>query len=221
MLNLKTHMKLTNDQKKFFAEKFLERYLDNGFGSMSKRDVDVLIFHLISYSEDIRGMSNYHVGNVLRISETRVKSLKMEASLKYAQPNHKDVIASIIQALIEEMKKPEFQDGYIEIGLEDPVQKRELEEAIKRIGHHVEYGINREILKIKPLGLLEIIMDNVEDGEKEFKNLIKDHVADEKKQKRILDSGLTFRQKLNRLGNELSDKADFISLLATAVKLII
>ena len=161
-------MKLTNDQKRFFAEKFLERYLDNGFGSMSKRDIDVLVFHLLAGSEDILGMSNYHVGNTLRISETRVKSLKLEASLKYAQPNHKEVIAGIVQALIEEMKKPEFQDGYVELGLEDPVQKRELEEAIKRIGHHVEYGINREVLKMKPLGLLEIVMDNVEDGEKEF-----------------------------------------------------
>ncbi len=214
-------MKLTNDQKKFFAEKFLERYLDNGFGSMSKRDIDVLIFHLLSYSEDIRGMSNYHVGNVLRISETRIKSLKMEASLKYAQPNHKEVVAGIIQALIEEMKKPEFQNGYIEVGLEDPVQKRELEEAIKRIGHHVEYGINREILKMKPLGLLEIIIDNVEDGEKEFKNLVKKYIANETKQKRILDSSLTFRQKINRLGDELSDKSDFISLLVAASRLII
>ncbi len=214
-------MKFTDNQKKYFAEKFLERYLDNGFGAMSKRDIDVLVFHLLSESEDLRGMSNYHVGNTLRISETRVKSLKMEASLKYAQPDHKEVIAKIIQALIEEMKKPSFQDGYVEIGLEDPVQKRELEEAIRRIGHHVEYGINREILKITPLGFLEIIMDNVDDGEKEFRNLVRKHVADEQKQKLILDSGLTFRQKLNRLGNELSEKADLISLLATAAKLII
>ena len=56
---------------------------------------------------------------------------------------------------------------------------------------------------------------------KSFKNLVRKHIEDEQKQKRILDSSLTFRQKLKRLGTELSDKDGLVSLLAEAVRLMI
>jgi hypothetical protein len=44
---------------KAFTEAFLERYLPHGFGSMPKREIDVLLFNLISSIEQIKGNPNY------------------------------------------------------------------------------------------------------------------------------------------------------------------
>lgn len=44
------------------------------------------------------------------------------------------------------------------ITLENPIDRREFEHAVKAAKHSVEYGINREILKIDALALFEIIL---------------------------------------------------------------
>lgn len=203
-----------------FAESFLDRYLANGFGSMQKREIDVLLFHLLSSIEQIKGKSNYEIANFLKIPEGRVKSLRLEATLKYQQANHKAVLAKIVTELIDEMKKPDFAGGYLSVALEDAVQKREFEHAVKKSGYQVEYGINRELLKIKPLSLLAIIVENIDNGEREFIKLVKDHITDKEKQAKVLDKALSLRQKINKVGEELSEKSGLVSLLASAGSLV-
>lgn len=64
---------LTNPQKQNFGKEFVEKYLAGGFGAMTKTEMDILIFHLISESSDIRGKLNYEVANKLLIPESKVK----------------------------------------------------------------------------------------------------------------------------------------------------
>lgn len=212
---------LTKMQYENFGKEFLKNYLSHGYGTMPKREIDILVFHLISESKDIKGKPNYKIANKLRLTESRVKSLRLESSLKHKPANHKAVLGDIVYQLIEEMKKPEFDGTHISIGLEDPVYKREFEYAVKHSGNHVEYGINREILKVNPLHLLEIILDNVEDGEQEFIKLVKAHIKGKEKQNKIIDKSLTLRQKINKLGNELSDKSGLVGLMTQAGGLIV
>ena len=203
-----------------FVETFLSRYLERGFGSLQKREIDILVFHLLSSVPAIDGRSNYEISNFLKISEGRVKSLRLEAALKHQPANHKAVLGKIVLELIDAMTKPDFDGGYVFVALEDPVQKREFEYAVKRTGYPVEYGINRELLKVKPVSLLAIVMENIEDGEKEFVRLVKAHISDKAKQAKVLDKALSLRQKINRVGEELSDKAGLVSLMTAAGALL-
>lgn len=209
-------MKLKIEQKKAFGEKFVERYLAHGFGSMTKAEVDILVFHLLSDSEKIKDKSNYHVANLLQIAESKVKSLRLSAALKYEQANHKEVLLKIVSRITSEMENPEFVSGQIRITIENPVEKRELEHAIKSVGRNIEHGLNKEILHISPIALFELVVSNLENPEKEFENIIQAQIKDKDKQNKIINNALTFRQKLNKVGEEISDKSGLIGLLGAA-----
>ena len=50
-----TMMKLTIKQKEAFADDFLKHYLSNGYGTMGKAEIDIMVFHLISEALGIKG----------------------------------------------------------------------------------------------------------------------------------------------------------------------
>ncbi len=205
---------LTEEQKINFGEMFVKKYLSGGVGTMTKSEMDILIYHLISDSEDIRDKTNYHVANKLLIPESKVKSLRLNAALKYKQANHKAVIANIVTRITDEMAKPEFESGVVTITIENPVEQRELEHALKLEGRNIEYGLNKELFKIKPIALFELVASNFENREAEFTAIIQAQIQDQEKQAAIINNALTFRQKLNKVGEEISDKASLIGLLS-------
>jgi len=209
---------LTKDQKENFGQEFVTKYLAGGFGAMTKSEMDILIYHLISESKDLKNKSNYEVANKLLIPESKVKSLRLNAALKYKQANHKAVLAEIVLRITAEMRKPEFESGTVTITIENPVEQRELEHALKSKGRNIEYGLNKELFKIQPIALFELIASNFENREDEFKKIIQGEIKDKEKQAAIINNALTFRQKLNKLGEEINDKASLIRLLYAAVQ---
>ena len=204
---------LTEEQNTNFGQEFITKYLAGGFGAMTKSEIDILIYHLISESEDIKDKSNYEVANKLLIPESKVKSLRLNAALKYKQANHKAVLANIVSRITAEMAKPEFESGTVTITIEKPVEQRELEHALKLEGRNIEYGLNKELFKIKPIALFELVASNFENREAEFTAIIQAQIQDQEKQASIINDTLTFRQKLNKVGEEINDKASLIGLL--------
>jgi hypothetical protein len=204
---------LTEGQKKNFGQEFITKYLAGGFGAMTKSEMDILIYHLISESVDLKDKSNYEVANRLLIPESKVKSLRLNAALKYKQANHKAVLANIVSRITAEMTKPEFESGTVTITIENPVEQRELEHALKSEGRNIEYGLNKELFKIKPIALFELVASNFENREAEFTAIIQAQIQDQEKQASIINEALTFRQKLNKVGEEINDKASIIGLL--------
>jgi DNA-binding CsgD family transcriptional regulator len=207
---------LNEEQNKNFGEKFVERYLSLGFGAMTKTEIDILVFHLLSESEHIKSKANYDISNKLQITESKVKSLRLNAALKYNQANHKAVLANIVTRITEEMAKPEFQSGVVTITIENPVEQRELEHAIKSVGRNIEYGLNKELLKISPIALFELVVSNLENPEQEFESIIQANIDDQAQQNTIINSTLSLRQRINKVGEEITEKASLISLLGAA-----
>lgn len=207
-------VQLSKKQNENFAESFIQRYLEHGFATMPKRELDLLVFHLLSQTSEFKGKSNYELANMLRITESRVKSLKLEVAIKYQTTNTKAVLGDIVDALVKEMKKPDFSDGVVTISLEDPVYKREFEQAVKKSGYYVEYGINRELLKVQPMHLLDVMLDNIENAENEFIALVKKHISEKAKQQAIIDKSLSLSQRINKLRGEVEGKHAWIALLS-------
>jgi len=129
---------------------------ERGLGAISKKDYELLVFHHISSSVALRSDGNYLLANKLKVTETKIKTLRLEASIRHKPANHKAVLGNIVQRMIDEMHKPDFSGGVVSITLENPIDRREFEYAVKVAKHSVEYGINREILKIDALALFEI-----------------------------------------------------------------
>lgn len=193
---------------------------ERGIDAISKKDYELLVFNHLSSSGALRSDGNYMLANKLKVTETRIKSLRLEASIRHRPANHKAVLASIVQRIIDEMNKPNFLGSIVSITLESPIDRREFEYAVKVAKHSVEYGINREILKIDALALFEIILANIEHAETRFKEIVQTCIKTKIKQQEVLDKSLTFRQRINKIGQEVTSSEGAVSLLSAAAGLL-
>ena len=193
---------------------------DRGLGALSKKDYELIVFHHISSSTAHKADWNYEMANKLKVTETKIKALRLESSIRHKPANHKAVLGEIVQRILDEMSKSEFEGGVVSISLENPVDKREFEYAVKLAKHSVEYGINREILKIDALALFEIIFANVENAEARFKGVVQAHINNKNKRQEILNAALTFRQRINKLGQEITSSEGAFAMLSAGMGLL-
>ncbi len=194
---------------------------ERGLGAISKKDYELLVFHHLAISSGLGKAGNYELANKLKVPESRIKALRLEASLRHAPANHKAVLGSIVQRIIDELNRPEFAGDIVSITLENPIDRREFEQALKAARHMVEYGLNREILKIAPMALFEVILANVEQPEKRFKEIVQSCIKVKKRQNEILDASLTFRQRVNKVGQEVSSSGGAVAMLSAAASVLV
>ncbi len=211
---------LTDQEATELGKTISQLVKDRGLGALSKKDYELLIFHHLSTSKELGSDWNYVLANKLKVTETKIKSLRLESSIRHKQVNHKAVLGEIVQRILDEMNKPEFSGGLVSITLENPIDRREFEYAVKIAKHSVEYGINREILKIAPLALFEVILANAEKAEARFKEVVQACIKTKEKQQEVLDKTLTFRQKINKLGDEISNNGGAVQMLTAAAGLL-
>lgn len=132
-----------------FSTQFLKKYSESGFGSLSKHDIDLLIFYLIDNEKLFDGKSTYEISNLLSLPESKVKTIQLESYLKYSEKNYKKYLKEIANKIENGELKPELDGEKIKFSLENPIMKRELENIIKKLGHLVDYSFNKDIVSIK------------------------------------------------------------------------
>ena len=112
-----------------------------------------------------------------------------------------------------------IDSGKVEISLEDPVEKRELEHFLKTKGHFADYVFNSEVVRIAPARLFELIIENLENGEEEFNKLIRSYFRDSTRSDKVIKGARTLSEKFSNLRDELKDPSNFIALLGIAATL--
>lgn len=184
--------RIIDEASENFGKEFLEHYLSGSFGSMSKSETEILIFHLLSKHFEIS--SNYEISNLLKISETKVKNLTLNAHLRYGQSN-KDILKKIMLRICDTLDVNFDENiGEIKISLENPVEKRELVNEIKKLGSYADFSFNNEILKIKINVFLKLLNRLV--GEDNFKKVFQKYLKEKTIQNDALYSSLTTCQKV-------------------------
>ena len=184
--------RIIDEASENFGKEFLEHYLSGSFGSMSKSETEILIFHLLSKHFEIS--SNYEISNFLKISETKVKNLTLNAHLRYGQSN-KDILKKIMLRICDTLDVNFDENiGEIKISLENPVEKRELVNEIKKLGSYADFSFNNEILKIKINVFLKLLNRLV--GEDNFKKVFQKYLKEKTIQNDALYSSLTTCQKV-------------------------
>lgn len=211
---------LTPQESQALGEALVQLIEERGLGAVFKKDYELLIFHHLTEGIALRQDGNYELANRLKITETRVKALMLESSLRHRPANHKAVLAQIVQRIIDAASRPDFSGGEVAITLENPVDRREFEHAVKRAQHNVEYGINREILKISPIALFEIILAYVENADARFTEVVQACITKKNRQQDILNKSLTLRQRINKLGEEVAANGGAVAMLTAAAGLL-
>lgn len=190
---------------------------DRGLGAISKKDFELLVFHHLSNTTTLAGKDNYSLANHFKVTETKIKSLRLESSLRHQPADHKQVLKRIAQRVLDQAKNSDVENGKIVITLEDPVERREFEYAAKQANHRVEYGLNRENLEISLLALFEVVLSNTEDQETALRNIVQAKIADKRKQKELLDQSLTKDQRVGGIGKYFVEKG----LLSNVVSILL
>ena len=184
--------RIIDEASENFGKEFLEHYLSGSFGSMSKSETEILIFHLLSKHFEIS--SNYEISNFLKISETKVKNLTLNAHLRYGQSN-KDILKKIMLRICDTLDVNFDENiGEIKISVENLVEKRELVNEIKKLGSYADFSFNNEILKNKDKRFLKLLNRLV--GEDNFKKVFQKYLKEKTIQNDALYSSLTTCQKV-------------------------
>jgi hypothetical protein len=207
---------VTHDEKEKLAADLVSLYLESGFGSPSKREVDLLLFHHITQARENKGKSNYELATFLKIPESRVKTFRLNSALKHQTINTKAILGNIILRVSKGQQYTTVENGKIEISLEDPVEKRELENFLKSKGHYAEYTFNAEVLRIAPVRLFELIVENMDKPEDQFNELVRQCINDEAASQRILEGAPTLKQKFARLRTETMNASTLVALIGVA-----
>ncbi|MDP2806017.1 MAG: hypothetical protein Q8O24_08775 [Gallionellaceae bacterium] len=143
-----------------FKKDFLASYLSGGMGSLSKRDIDALVMHLLDEQglDDgvpLRNLSNQQVSVKLRVPATRIKTLRYEATLKYISDNE-----SIAKwRFLEVLAKSKFDSEKDKIGfiIEDAFTKNWLQGILKSDGLVFDNSFNTEVVKVDSDGLFAVL----------------------------------------------------------------
>lgn len=201
-----TLQNIINKADQSFSKEFLEHYMSGSFGSMSKSETEILIFHLLSKHFEIS--SNYEISNFLKISETKVKNLTLNAHLRYPRQSGDEIVR---ETLVDIAKKfsaiYDEQNGEVKIHIQSSVQKREMINAINKLGSFADYGLNNEILKIR-INTLFSLFEKFLDKEK-FKDTVQIYLKDKKLNEKqffdALNNSQRFIEMIKRSNIKISD----------------
>ena len=198
--------RIIDEASENFGKEFLEHYLSGSFGSMSKSETEILIFHLLSKHFGIS--SNYEISNFLKISETKVKNLTLNAHLRYPRQSGDEIVR---ETLVDIAKKfsaiYDEQNGEVKIHIQSSVQKREMINAINKLGSFADYGLNNEILKIR-INTLFSLFEKFLDKEK-FKDTVQIYLKNKKLNEKqffdALNNSQRFIEMIKRSNIKISD----------------
>ena len=166
---------LSSKQKSKFSEMFLGIWFSNGFGALTKKDTELLIFYTLnSILEKSKPKNNYEWSKLLKVTPSKIKTLRLESYLKYSDIFHsgeEDVLArcfSSIDTLNLHISEDSvnLSDCSIKILVEDPVEIFELDRRLKDVGGQINFERNREIVRIGLKDFL-LLINNAAESEEE------------------------------------------------------
>ncbi|MCQ2192301.1 MAG: hypothetical protein MJZ23_05485 [Paludibacteraceae bacterium] len=153
----------------------IEAYINKGFGSMSKNDFEVWIFHEMLQMEPYKNLSDFGISVILRIPEAKVKRLRYEASLKYPESFE---IRDILKKALINARYVKSCDS-VKFAINDKFKRQFLYDKLAADGRFFDSSFNSSIISIKGPDLLFLIEQTFSTEEKEkIVNLIRDAVKE-------------------------------------------
>ncbi len=146
------------EMQNFFSE-IEKKFLNHNFGTVSKSDFELLIFHYLmknlesrlsnSCNEEKNVISDFEIGWKLGITPQRVRNLRMKERLVY---HHNDKIGGDIsdwkkhiKAVLPRARFNELSNN-AELTLNDPLIFAEIQDLLERNGYNVYIQLNKKLL---------------------------------------------------------------------------
>lgn len=152
-----------------FGNEFLRLTLLQGFQSLTKRDLELLIFVLLERDGAIeRSESNFTVAGKLRITPAKAKALRRDGYARWralVPEERDDALQRIVATMLTEanlragakhVSERSRKEGFLAIRIEHPDDAQQFEQAILDVGALPVYERNREVVAVRFDTLLAI-----------------------------------------------------------------
>jgi hypothetical protein len=138
-------MNLNNPEN--FATQFIGEYFQSDFGSLSKRDIEILVFHLLL--KDGRydlPKDMFKACRELKLTETKVRNLYQSAQLKYALYDEDEAKARFIELVGEGLI--ERKGDKLVFIVRDPLLRQYFEEWVAEQGGFTDSSFNKNLVTV-------------------------------------------------------------------------
>jgi len=187
-------VRLGEKEKAAFFDIFWGAWSANGFGALTKKDTELLIFGCLRRAFGRTGpKNNYEWAKLLRLTPSKVKSMRLEAHLRFGHLlDESDAETAeqflqnfgVVQSIdVKGLKSSGDLDNVtVSFVVEDPVAQIVIENRLKELGTYLDFHQNREVVRLNLTDFFRIVTDEVE------RKLIDQWVAKTAKEKANADS---------------------------------
>lgn len=153
-------------------EEVSKLFYRQNFGSASKADIELLMFHLFMEQkrDNNEAQTDYCISKELGITQQRVRNLKIKEQLKYPR------IIDWEKELCELLKKARYDDPNIVIDVPDPNVLIEIKNYLEENGMYVNTQLNSRLLSMRIEFFVDLALetDDSKNRDEVYKSLIKE-----------------------------------------------
>lgn len=172
-----TDIKIKGEKAEGFVKELQEKINQTGYNILSKTDLYDFLLYLFNKYNDHNFLdkdSNYENVIALKITETRLKSAKLNIALKYkTHDERREAFLVFLRKIAGGDVKIKEHDGQFTFFIDDPAARLELEGELKKNGITLEYGENREWVKLEKTYLLKIFKEYAKCSDAKFMETVK------------------------------------------------
>jgi hypothetical protein len=138
-----------------FGRRFIELYLRDGLGVMTKKETEILVMSLLESQGDLDKKSNHELSLLLRQSESVITNLRYQARLRYPDTEEAYAERRLLWALVKAEMEPNGKK--IRLVIEDKFVRQFLQAKVKSEGVVIDTSFNREIVEVHGEKLADIL----------------------------------------------------------------
>ncbi len=151
-------------------ENFLDKYTNPAFGSLTKKEIDLLVFEMM-IKLGVLTDNMYENQLKLKLTSSKLRSLFYDIELRKHDKHKLD------NEVIELLKKPlviKSGDAF-KLEIENPLLKDHIKNRIKSLGHLTDGSFSADIITLSDKAYFALIEEMIsDDDKKEFKKKLHD-----------------------------------------------
>ena len=145
-----------------FRRELADAIEERGLGNFTKRELDVLLLHLLEKHSSLAALANGDVGRLLRAPASRIRSLRADATLRYSR-NIQEEFRARLRRLVHGADARRTRRARSHRG--GRVHARHAARRVEEEGSFGSWSFNSEVLTVKIGALLEVLVDQFADAE--------------------------------------------------------
>ena len=145
---------MVDGKEREFADFITHNLFKQGFGVMSKSEIDLVLFASILKFGDTLGKSDYELSKYFQISQARIRSLKEKLSVKYEVID----VSTAIDHFQEKLEFARIDDPFIEIPINDIAVRNALVSLLDESNILIKSELNPKNFKLRIEDLFELLL---------------------------------------------------------------